>query len=407
MALFTYQATDASGKSVKGTLEAKDESVLVDKLQEMGYFPISIGKGTAASEAPASAGLMKFFSKRVPGRAVTLFTHELSSMLDAGLPLDRSLSILAELEKNIEFKSVILDMHNGIQSGLTFADCLEKHPDVFSEIYVSTVRAGEAGGALEAVLSRIKKFMEETEKLKEDIKSALIYPLILTIVGGSAIMLMLLFVIPKFTVIFADMGGAMPLPTRMLLGLSEAVSRFWWVIALVAAGVFFEVRRRLGTREGRLFFDRLKLDVPLLGEVLKKAVISRFSRTLGTLLQGGLPILDALSIAVNTMGNSFMSRDIQPVIEGVRRGRGMVTPLRETGSFPPLAVHLLTIGEETGKLDEMLLKLSDNYDQDISTSIKRLLSLMEPLIILVMAVVVGFIVISLLLAIFSLNDMPV
>ncbi|MBI5236997.1 MAG: type II secretion system F family protein [Deltaproteobacteria bacterium] len=407
MALFTYQATDASGRSIKGSLEAKDELVLVDKLQEMGYFPINIGKGTDERALPASAGRMKFFSGRVSGRSVTLFTHELSSMLEAGLALDRSLSILAELEKNAVFKSVILDIHKGIHGGLPLADSLDKHPDVFSEIYVSTVRAGEAGGSLESVLSRIKRFMEETEKLKEDIKSALIYPLLLTVVGGSAIMLMLLFVIPKFTVIFADMGGVMPLPTRMLLGLSEGVSRYWWVIAGAAAVVFFTVRRRLRTEEGRLLFDRLKLEVPLLGEVLRKAVISRFSRTLGTLLQGGLPILEALNIAVKTMGNSFMSRDIQPVIEGVRRGRGMVQPLKETKSFPPLAVHLLTVGEETGKLDEMLLKLSDNYDQDISTSIKRLLSLMEPLIILVMAVVVGFIVISLLLAIFSLNDMPV
>lgn len=407
MALYTYQATDASGRPVKGSLEAKDESALVDKLQSMGYFPISIGKEASDQASPRGASRARLFSRSVSGRSVTYFTHELSSMLDAGLALDRSLSILAGLEKNPAFKSVILDIHSGIQGGATLADCLEKHPVVFSEIYVSTVRAGEAGGALESVLSRVKKFMEETEKLKEEIKSALIYPLLLTIVGGSAILLMLLFVIPKFTVIFADMGGVMPLPTRVLLGLSDGFARYWWVVAAATAAVFFEVRRRLGTPEGRLFFDRLKLDIPLFGEVLRKTAISRFSRTLGTLLQGGLPILDGLNIAVKTMGNSFMSRDIQPVIEGVRQGRGIVQPLRETRSFPPLAVHLLTVGEETGRLDEMLLKLSDNYDQDISTSIKRLLSLMEPLIILVMAVVVGFIVISLLLAIFSLNDMPV
>lgn len=406
MALYTYQATDASGATVKGSLEARDEKVLVDKLQEMGYFPMSIGKGAEEALSPSSGGL-SLFSRRVSTRSVAHFTHELSTMLSAGLALDRSLSILAELEKNTVFKSVILDIYKGIHGGDTFAGSLAKHPQVFSEIYVSTVRAGEAGGALEPVLSRVKKFMEETEKLKEDIKSALIYPLLLTIVGGSAVLMMLLFVIPKFTVIFADMGGMMPLPTRMLLALSELMSDYWWLAAGAAVGAFFWVRSRLRTDEGRLFFDRLTLKAPLLGEVLTKAVISRFSRTLGTLLQGGLPILEALNIAVKTMGNSFMSRQAMPIIEGVRSGRGMVQPLKETGSFPPLAVHLLTVGEETGKLDEMLLKLSDNYDQDISVAIKRLLSLMEPLIILVMAVVVGFIVISLLLAIFSLNDMPV
>lgn len=406
MALFTYQATDSGGALVKGSLEAKDEKALVDRLQEMGYFPMSVGKG-AENKASSSAGVFKIFSKRVSSRSVLDFTHELSTMLSAGLPLDRSLSILAGLEKNTGFKAVILDMHKGIHAGETFADCLGNHPGVFSEMYVSTVRAGEAGGALEPVLSRLKKYMEESEKLKEDIKSALIYPLLLTFVGGSAILLMLLFVIPKFTVIFADMGGVMPLPTRLLLGASQLMASYWWAAAGALGGGLLWARGRLRTEDGRLFFDRISLSVPLLGEVLRKAVVSRFSRTLGTLLQGGLPILDALNIAVKTMGNSFMSRSTIPVIEGARRGRGMVEPLRETGAFPPLAVHLLAVGEETGKLDEMLLRLSDNYDQDISVAIKRLLALMEPLIILVMAVVVGFIVVSLLLAIFSLNDMPV
>lgn len=406
MALFTYEALDASGALVKGSLEAADEKVLVDKLQSMGYYPMDIKKG-ASDEQSASTGVLRLFSKRVKSGTILNFTHELSTMLSAGLPLDRSLSILAELEKNPDFKSVILDINKGIHGGDTFADCLGRHPQVFSEIYVSTVRAGEASGSLEPVLVRVKKFMEETEKLKEDIKSALIYPLLLTIVGGSAILLMLLFVIPKFTVIFADMGGEMPLPTRMLLFVSGTIAGYWWVGAGLLAGFFFWARRKMRTEEGRLFFDRLTLDIPLMGEVLRKAVISRFSRTLGTLLQGGLPILDALNIAVKTMGNSFMSASTRPVIEGVRRGRGMVAPLKETNTFPPLAVHLLTVGEETGKLDEMLLKLSDNYDHDISVAIKRLLALMEPVIILVMAVVVGFIVISLLLAIFSLNDMPV
>ena len=405
MGLFTYQATDASGRSVDGSLEAKDERALVDKLQRMGYFPIDIRKGGDERMAePAGRG---FFSTRIPGRSVTNFTHELSVMLDAGLPLDRALTILAELEKNAVFRSVILDVHKGIHSGATLASCLARHPEVFSGIYVSTVRAGEAGGALEPVLSRIKRFMEETDKLKEEIKSAMIYPLLLTCVGGAAITLMLLFVIPKFTAIFADMGGVMPLSTRMLLGVSEGFSRYWWVIAGASAVVVLSAVRLLKTDEGRLFFDRFRLEVPFFGEVHRKTVISRFSRTLGTLMQGGLPILDALDIAVETTGNSFMSGRITPLIEGVRRGRGIAGPLKETGAFPPLAVHLLTVGEETGKLDEMLLRLADNYDRDIATAIKRILSLMEPLIILIMAVVVGFVVISLLMAIFSLNDMPV
>jgi general secretion pathway protein F len=248
--------------------------------------------------------------------------------------------------------------------------------------------------------------MEDSEKLKEDVTSAFLYPLLLMFAGSSAIIVMLVFVIPRFTVIFADAGAAMPLSTKVLFFLSGFFMKFWWAVVLSAAFSVFFIYRKLGTEKGRLFFDRWKLKLPLLGQVFKKVVISRFSRTLGTLMQGGLPALEALRIAINTMGNSFILKQMQPIIDGVKRGRGFAQPLREAGFFPPLAVHMLKIGEETGKLEEMLLKLANKYDREIATSIKRLLALLEPSIILMMAVVVGFIVISLLLAIFSLNDIP-
>lgn len=407
MALFDYKATDTSGKYVSGSMEAKDEGALVTRLQEMGYFPVKIGQSSSKKPATATPLKLSLFSKRITGRQIAGFTHELASLLEAGLPLDRSLSILAELEKNEAFREIILEILKGIRGGDSFGDCLGRYPGVFPDIYVSTVRAGEAGGAIETVLARLNKYMEESQRLKDDIKSALLYPVLLTVVGGSAVAVMVLFVIPRFSVIFSDMGALMPLPTRILLGVSGAVRGGWWLMAAAFVTAFFISRRFLATEDGRLFFDRLKLSVPLLGDVVLKAAVSRFARTLGTLLQSGLPIIEALNISVNTIGNSSLAKDINPVIDGVRRGRGMTVPLKEVSSFPSLAVHMLTVGEETGKLDEMLLKLSDNYDHDISTSIKRLLSLLEPAIILVMAIVVGFIVISLLLAIFSLNDMPV
>ncbi|MFI5304856.1 MAG: type II secretion system F family protein [Nitrospiria bacterium] len=406
MALYNYQATDAKGKSVNGLMEARDENVLVSKLQEMGYFPIKIDLPSETVNPPAALSFSTPFPKRISSRSVTNFTGELCSMMEAGFPLDRSLSILAELEENRSFKAVILDIHKGIHSGANLADCLEKHPSLFSEIYVSTVRAGETGGTLEATLARNKKYMEETDKLKEDIKSALIYPLLLTTVGGSALAVMLFFVVPKFSAIFASTGSVMPLPTRILLSVSQGFGHYWWVGLSLAVLGYFLFKGILKTDGGKLWVDRFKLKLPVFGMIMKKGVVSRFARTLGTLIQGGIPILDALGIAVKTMGNRAMVREILPVIDGIRKGRGFTVPLKETGSFPPLAVHMLTIGEETGKLDETLIKLADNYDRDISVAIKRLLLLLEPVIILVMALLVGFIVISLLLAIFGMNDLP-
>ncbi|MFQ5353813.1 MAG: type II secretion system F family protein, partial [Thermodesulfobacteriota bacterium] len=373
----------------------------------MGYFPIRVGMGEEEGNDEVSKSLFRLRPKRASAQLILGFTQELSDMLEAGLPLDRSLTILAEIEKNEAFRKVILQLKKGIQSGESFADCLARHPRLFSEIYINTVRAGEAGGSLEIVLKRLKKFIEDARGLSEDIKSALIYPMLLILVGGSAVALMLVVFIPKFSVILDDMGGVMPLPTQILLSISGTLTRFWPLVILLLIALFFAVKAILKTGEGRLAFDRIKLSLPLFGPILKKAAVSRFSRTLGALLQGGLPILEALKIAVRTVGNTYMSREITPAIDEVRRGRGITAPLKDTSSFPPLAIHMLAVGEETGKLDETLIRLSDKYDRDISTAVKRLLSLLEPAIILVMAVIVGFVVISLMLAVFSLNDMPI
>ncbi len=406
MALFVYHATDASGNVVKGTLEARDKKALVDRLQDMGYFPIRVGSSAEAKTADITGKRRSFLRRRVPAQCVVDFTQELSDMLEAGLPLDRSLSILVELESNETFRKVIQGILNNILSGGTFAESLEKHPEIFSEIYINTVRAGEAGGSLELVLARLKKFIEDARRLKEDIKSALIYPLLLTFVGGGAVALMLLVFIPKFSAILADMGGVMPLPTRVLLAISGTLTTYWPIILGVLAISVLAFRFMIRTEEGRKKFDSLKLVLPLFGPILRKAAVSRFARTLGALIQGGLPILDSLNIALKTMGNAFLSFEMEPVTDGVRRGRGLSASLGEVASFPALAVHMLAVGEETGRLDETLLRLADKYDRDVSIAVKRLLSLLEPLIILVMAVIVGFVVISLLLAVFSLNDIP-
>lgn len=406
MAQYGYSATDSTGKLIQGSMEAADEKSLADKLQEMGYYPIKICQDF--EKYATEAGIVKkLFSKKVSNKDLTNFTHQLHSMLDAGLTLDSSLAILTELEENEAFKAIISDLYKGIHGGKTLSVCLEKYPDIFPEIYISMIRAGEAGGALETVLERLKSFMEDAQKLKEEIKSALVYPALLTFAGGSAVLVMLFFVIPKFSTIFEDMGGTLPLPTLLLLSFSGFVAKYWWAIGALLGACAFGIRSYLKTDEGRLGLSELKLKLPVFGPVIKKISVSRFSRTLGVLLQSGLPIIDAMKIARGTLGNEVMSKSIEPVIEGVRRGRGVTVPLKEAGTFPPLAVHMLTVGEETGRLDEMLLRLADKYDFEIGASIKRLISFMEPALILVMAAAVGFIVISLLLAIFSLNEMPI
>lgn len=405
MPLFKYQAADPEGRLVDGVIEAGDEAAIITRLQESGHFPIKIER---SADAAKTAGVKK--SKRLAGNASVSaagFTGALSNLLEAGIPLDRSLSILESIEEDAFFREVITDIVAGIRGGKSFADCLEDYPRIFPEIYTNSIRAGEAGGSLEPVLLRLKKYMEDSERLKVEIRSALIYPAILLFAGGSAILVMLLFVLPRFSEVFAGAGGAVPLPAMLLMDLTELLASYWWAIALSFGAAAYAVSRYLGTREGRLRSDALKLRLPVIGPVYRKAVVSRFARTLGTLLHGGLPIIEALKIAVKTTGNVFMSSEMAPLIEGVKRGGKLSELLKAQYSFPPLALHMITVGEETGRLEELLVKLSDTYDRDVSTALKRLLTLLEPAIIIFMAAIIGFIVISLLFSVFSLNDMPI
>ena len=409
MALYTYHATDMSGKPVRGSMEARDEGALVARLQEMGYFPISVGRvedrgvGLAGGAGSYLRGLL---FGRIPDRDLINFTEQLYGLVEAGLPIDRALAVLADIEENQALEGIIRKLHGGLRDGGSLADSMAKHPGTFSDTYVSLVRAGEASGTLEAVLMRLRSYLEERRRIREEIVSALIYPAILVAVGGGSVALMLLFVVPRFALIFADMGGALPLPTRALLWLSRWLRGYWWVVPAFAAAAGLVLSYGLRTDSGRLWLDRLRLRVPVTGMLYSKVVAARFFRTLGILLQSGLPLIEALRIARDTMGNRAMAGEVDSVIEGVRRGRGLALPLKESGRFPPLSAHMLSVGEEAGNLDEMLVRLAGIYERDVGTAVKRLLALMEPAIILAMAVLVGFIVVSLLLAVFSLNDIP-
>ncbi len=408
MSTYLYKATDSSGKVVNGSLEAEAEKGVVAELHNMGFIPmrITLSKGSGKRlDVDVSKQISSFF-KGVSGKDILAFTQDLSTLLESGLPVDRALSILIDAAEKEKVKEVVGDILKTVQGGGYLSDAMAKHPKVFSTFYVNMVRAGEAGGVLESVLARLGAFLESSQDLKDYIKSAMVYPLFLVFVGGGSIIILLTFVIPKFSVIFSDMGQAIPFTTRFLLGLSEVLRSYWWVILGGLGVIFFFLRRYFSTRAGRLRLDRNKLSLPIAGELVKKIEVARFARTLGTLTKSGVPILQALVLVKDIIGNRVIAKSMEAVYERVKEGDKLSKPLSDSGVFPSLAIQMITVGEETGRLDSMLLRVAENYEKMVKDTVKRFISLLEPAMILAMGLVVGFVVISMLMAIFSMNEMP-
>ena len=407
MGTFQYTATDRTAKIIQGSMDAADERAVVTWLQANGYYPIKIGRTGAVVEAkPGLARLPIRFAKGPSVQDVLAFTQQLATLLEAGMELDRSLAILLDLTDNQRFRSILRGVLADIQAGSSFADSLAKHPRLFSRLYVNMVKAGEASGVLEVILSRLAGFMERSKTIRDEITSALIYPILLLLVGGGAVVVMMNFVIPRFAQIFADTKQLMPLPTRMLLAISTFTTGYWWVfVGLIALG-WVGLRAYLQTEQGKMQWDQWKLALPLLGGLIQEIEVSRFARTFGTLLQSGVPVLAAVSIVKETVTNRVIAGAMSRLQEGVKRGEGISGPLRATGAFPSFSIHMARVGEETGKLEEMLIKVADTYDDRVRRTVKRLTSLLEPVLILSLGLIVGFIVMSMLLAIFGINELP-
>ena len=408
MSIYLYKATNSSGKVVNGSLEAEGEKGVVAELHNMGFIPmrITLSKGSGKRlDVDISKQISSFF-KGVSGKDILAFTQDLSTLLESGLPVDRALSILIDAAEKETVKEMVGDILKTVQGGGYLSDAMAKHPKVFSTFYVNMVRAGEIGGVLESVLGRLGAFLESSQDLKDYIKSALVYPLFLSFVGGASIIILLTFVIPKFSVIFSDMGQAIPFSTRFLLGLSEVLRAYWWVILGGLGAIFFFLRRYFRTRAGRLRLDRNKLSLPIAGELVKKIEVARFARTLGTLTKSGVPILQALVLVKDIIGNRVIAKSMEEVYDRVKEGDKLSKPLSDSGVFPSLAIQMITVGEETGRLDSMLLRVAENYEKMVRDTVKRFISLLEPAMILAMGLVVGFVVISMLMAIFSMNEMP-
>lgn len=407
MGMFQYTATDRTAKLVQGSIEAADERAVVAWLRANGYYPIKIGQAGAAAETkPGPAQFQIRLTRGPSAQDVLAFTQQLATLLEAGMELDRSLAILVDLTDNQRFRSILRGILTDIQAGNSFADGLAKHPRLFSRLYINMVKAGEASGVLEVILSRLAGFLERSKAVRDEVTSALIYPILLLMVGGGAVMVMMNFVIPRFAQIFSDTKQLMPLPTRMLLAISAVTTGYWWLFAGGIILGWIGLRAYLQTEQGKMQWDQWKLSLPLLGRLIQEIEISRFARTFGTLLQSGVPVLAAVSIVKETITNRVIAAAMSRLQEGVKRGEGISGPLRAAAAFPSFAIHMAKVGEETGRLEEMLIRVADTYDERVRRTVKRLTSLLEPVLILSLGLVVGFIVLSMLLAIFSINELP-
>lgn len=399
---YFYKATTLSGKLIEGQLEAETERAVSDHLQERGYLPIQI-RSVAAGRA-VSFDWLNFRKTRVRNKDLLLLTQELATLLRSGQPLDRSLSILIELTDKPALKAILSEVLREVKGGKSLSESLAAHPKVFSKLYVNMVRAGEAGGFLNEVLERLVGFLEAAEELRSYLINAMIYPALLVVVGMASILVLLTFVIPKFTQIFQEIGRALPLPTVVLLNVSRFVTSYGWMLALATVGLILAWKTFVSTPQGRLQWDGWVLRTPLFGELVRKIEVSRFARTLGTLLHSAVPLLAAMNIVKEIIGNAAISSKFEDISAGIKKGEGVAAPVRASGVFPSLTVHLLEVGEETGKLDAMLIQVADTYDKEVRASMKNLLALLEPSIILVMGLIIGLVVLSMLVAIMSINE---
>lgn len=396
MAIFSYKATTMEGTIVEGAIEAADEVAAVDKLKNTGFIPLKVA-------APREDLKKRFSLKSTKGDILT-FTTELSALLGAGLPIDRSLNILTGISESREMKEVIQSIMKSIREGSSFSDALRMHPGIFPRIYVNMIRAGEAGGVLDVVLDKLNEFLESAKELKDHIFSAMIYPSILIVTGGVSIIVLLTYVLPKFSGIFADLGRSLPVPTQVLLAFSNALQSYWWIFLLLIIAAWVVFRNYIKTDIGRYKWDAFKLK--MMGEVIRKLETARFCRTLGTLLKSGVPLLQALNNSKDVINNQVIASSIDSVLKGAKEGKGIAVPLSDARVFQPLALSMIKVGEETGQMDTMLLKVAATYEKALKVAIRRFISFLEPAMILTMGLVIGFIVVSMLMAIFSITELP-
>lgn len=400
MPQFVYKAKDNSGQLVSGTLEAENPANVITRLQAMGYFPVAVADAKSSAATAASAPGRQ---KRVKINDMASFNRQLADLLSSGIPLVKALSVLQNQTPNPTLRQIIQQVTQDVSGGDSLAGAMSRHPKIFNKLFIAMVKAGEAGGLLDQVLQRLADFSESEAETRSKVKSALAYPIVMVMAGAGAIMVLLTVVMPKIMKIYEDLDQQLPSTTVLLISVSRFLQSYWYVVIGSIVAIVFILIRMKNTKEGRRAIDTFILKVPILGPMIIKKEIANFARTLGSLLHNGVSILPALDITHGVLNNQIVADEVARIPENVTQGEGVAAPLRNSKVFPPIVVNMMAIGEETGRLDNVLSKVAKSFDTEVDRDVKTLTSLLEPLIILFMGLVVGFIVISMLLPIFSID----
>jgi len=390
MATFKYSARDSSGRVVAGAIEAETEVMVIGKLQEMGFYVTSLEREQARASLRATLRRIR----KVGMRELTVFARQFATMVNAGLTMVRTLSILEQQTESAKLRQLVGEVRKDVEEGMTLSDAFGKHPETFSALLINMVRAGEVGGVLDDVLNRIAVFFEKDLSLRQKVRAAVTYPAAIFIFAIGVIMFLVFFILPQFIGFFEGLDLVLPLPTRVLITFTRVVTGYWYIIFGLMGLMLYALRMYVRTPSGRLGFDKFKLRVPIFGPLMRKVTISRFTRTLGTLITSGVPIMQALEVVAKAVENKVVAGAIENVRSSIREGESIALPMQASGLFPPMVVQMTSVGEETGTLDSMLTKVADFYDAEVETTLAQLTSIIEPLLIVFLGFVVGFIVLS-------------
>jgi type IV pilus assembly protein PilC len=397
--VFLWKGKTAKGESLSGEYEATDKSEVNDYLRKRRIVITSVSK------KPKTAAMGGFFKKKtVSVKDLSVFTRQFATMVNAGLPLVQCLDVLGRQLEKPHFKEVVMQVTADVESGSTLAEAMQKHPRIFSDLYSNMIAAGEAGGILDVILGRLAVFLEKAEALQRKVKGAMTYPVIVLTVAGGACIFMLMFVIPVFAKMFSDFGGTLPAPTRIVMGISDFIRAYWWALAGGSVALTWAFKRYRATENGLRNTDRLSMRIPILGTVVLKSAVARFTRTLGTLIGSGVPILQGLEITSRTSGNKVMQEAIEATAKSISQGETIAAPLRASGVFPPMVVQMISIGEQTGALDEMLSKIADFYDDEVDSAVDAMTAAIEPIMIVVMGTMVGGMLVAMYLPMFKMSS---
>jgi type IV pilus assembly protein PilC len=397
MAKFTWEARSKTGSVQKGVMEAPNVAAVEGQLKRFGFANITIKE-----EGAGGLKLPQFGTKKIQSKELVVFTRQFATMIDSGLPLVQCLEILASQQENKTFKAILLKVKESVESGSTFAEALSKHPQAFDDLYVNLIAAGEVGGILDTILNRLAAYIEKAMKLKKRVKGAMVYPTTIIAIAVIVVGVILVFVIPTFAKMFADFGGDLPGPTKFVIALSNFLKKYIIVIIAAFFGLNIVFKKYYATVNGKKTVDRLALRLPIVGILIRKVAVAKFTRTLGTMISSGVPIMDGLEIVAKTAGNKIVEESIYKVRQAISEGKTMAEPLGESGVFPPMVVQMISVGEATGAMDAMLNKIADFYDDEVDDAVNNLTAMMEPLLMVFLGTTVGGLVIAMYLPIFKL-----